>query len=66
MDLDRIYREMLDPRSCPDEATAARYFLNRPMSTVDAWIAKDVARAAGPRGDVVAPARRSRWASTAR
>lgn len=42
MDLDRIYREMLDPRSCPDEATAARYFLNRPMSTKDAWIAKDV------------------------
>ena len=40
MDLDRIYREMLDPRSCPDEATAARYFLNRPMSGQDAWIAK--------------------------
>jgi hypothetical protein len=43
MDLERIYREMCDPRSCPDEATAARYFLNRPMSTIDAWIAKDVA-----------------------
>lgn len=42
MDLDRIYREMLDPRSCPDEATAARYFLNRPMSGIDAWIAKSV------------------------
>jgi phage terminase large subunit-like protein len=42
MDLDRIYREMLDPRSCPDEATAARYFLNRPMSGQDAWIAKAV------------------------
>lgn len=41
MDLDRIYREMLDPRSCPDTATAARYFLNRPMSTKDAWIATD-------------------------
>ncbi len=41
MDLDRIYREMLDPRSCPDEATAARYFLNRAISTRDAWIAKD-------------------------
>jgi hypothetical protein len=38
MDLDRIYREMLDPRSCPDEETAARYFLNRPMSGKDAWI----------------------------
>ncbi len=42
IDLDRIYREMLDPRSCPDEATAARYFLNRPMSTKDAFIATDV------------------------
>lgn len=42
MDLERIYREMLDPRSCPDDATAARYFLNRAMSTRDAWIAKDV------------------------
>lgn len=42
MDLDRIYREMLDPRSCPDEATAARYFLNRPMSGQDAWIAKAI------------------------
>ncbi|NNG36933.1 hypothetical protein [Nakamurella aerolata] len=38
MDLDRIYREMTDPRSCPDEETAARYFLNRPMSGKDAWI----------------------------
>jgi hypothetical protein len=54
MDLDRIYREMLDPRSCPDDATAARYFLNRPMSTVDAWIAKDVAERQVRRGDVVA------------
>jgi phage terminase large subunit-like protein len=42
MDLGRIYREMLDPRSCPDEATAARYFLNRPMSGQDAWIAKSI------------------------
>jgi hypothetical protein len=38
MDLERIYREMLDPRSCPDEETAARYFLNRPLSGKDAWI----------------------------
>lgn len=38
MDLDRIYREMNDPRSCPDEETAARYFLNRPLSSQDAWI----------------------------
>jgi phage terminase large subunit-like protein len=42
MDLDRIYREMNDTRSCPDEATAARYFLNRAISTADAWIAKDL------------------------
>ena len=42
MDLDRIYREMRDPRSCPDEATAARYYLNRALSGADAWIAKDV------------------------
>lgn len=39
MDLERIYREMLDPRSCPDEETAARYFLNRPISGKDSWIA---------------------------
>lgn len=38
MDLNRIYREMIDVRSCPDEETAARYFLNRPMSGRDAWI----------------------------
>jgi hypothetical protein len=45
MDLERIYREMTDPRSCPDDATAARYFLNRSVATVDAWIAKDVVEA---------------------
>jgi phage terminase large subunit-like protein len=53
-DLDRKYRDMLDPRICPDDATAARYFLNRPMSTVDAWIAKDVAERQVRKGDVVA------------
>ena len=41
-DLDRKYRDMLDPRICVDVAEAARYFLNRPMSGADAWIAKDV------------------------
>lgn len=41
-DMDRKYRDMRDPRICPDDATAARYYLNRPMSTKDAWIAKDV------------------------
>jgi phage terminase large subunit-like protein len=55
MDLDRIYREMCDPRSCPDEATAARYFLNRSMSTKDAWIAKDVHERQARIGDVVEP-----------
>jgi len=41
-DMDRKYRDMLDPRICPDVATAARYFLNRSISGTDAWIAKDV------------------------
>jgi phage terminase large subunit-like protein len=42
MDMSRIYREMRDPRSCPDDATAARYFLNRAQSTKDVWIPLDV------------------------
>ncbi len=42
MDLDRVYRDMRDPRVCEDEATAARYYLNRAMAGKDAWIAKDV------------------------
>jgi len=54
MDLDRIYREMRDPRSCPDVATAARYYLNRPMSTADAWIALDVIERQA-RAEVVEP-----------
>lgn len=54
MDLDRIYREMLDPRSCPDDATAARYYLNRALSNQDAWIAKDVHERQKRVGDVVA------------
>jgi phage terminase large subunit-like protein len=54
MDLDRIYREMRDVRSCPDDATAARYFLNRPLSTKDAWIALDVVERQA-RAEVVAP-----------
>jgi phage terminase large subunit-like protein len=37
-DMDRKYRDMLDPRKCPDEETAARYYLNRPMSSKDAWV----------------------------
>lgn len=38
IDMARKLRDMRDPRICADEATAARYFLNRPMSTKDAWI----------------------------
>jgi hypothetical protein len=39
---ERVYADMLDPTVCPDEQTAARYFLNRSMAGSDAWIAKDV------------------------
>lgn len=38
IDMDRKIRDMRDVRICPDEETAARYFLNRPMSGRDAWI----------------------------
>lgn len=41
-DMDRKYADMIDPRICPDDATAARYYLNRPMATKDAWIPVDV------------------------
>lgn len=42
MDLERIYRGMRDPRECEDDATAARYFLNRGIASADAWIPTDV------------------------
>lgn len=42
IDLDRKYSDMRDPRVCPDEETAARYFLNRPLSSKDAWIPASV------------------------
>lgn len=42
MDADRVYADMLDPSICPDEQTAARYFLNRSMAGSDAWVAADV------------------------
>jgi phage terminase large subunit-like protein len=42
MDPAEVYDTMTDPRKCPDEATAARYYLNRPMAGQDAWIATDV------------------------
>lgn len=44
IDMDRKYRDMRDIRICPDEETAARYFLNRPMSSKDAWIPDDVVK----------------------
>ena len=42
MEPERVYQDMLDPTVCRDEAEAARYYLNRPMSGQDAWIAKAV------------------------
>lgn len=47
IDLDRKYRDMRDVRICPDDETAARYFLNRPMSSKDAWIPDDVVKRQG-------------------
>lgn len=44
IDLDRKYRDMRDPRVCADDETAARYFLNRPLSSKDAWIPDDVVK----------------------
>lgn len=41
-DMDRKYRDMRDPRICPDEETAARYYLNRPISGKDSWITEAV------------------------
>lgn len=40
MDPFDVYRLMLDPTVCRDEAEAARYYLNRSMAGSDAWIAK--------------------------
>ncbi|WP_240322242.1 hypothetical protein [Micromonospora aurantiaca] len=54
LDLDRIYRNMRDPRICRDEAEAARYYLNRPLSTKDAWIPLDVVERQA-KDEVVAP-----------
>ncbi len=50
---ERVYADMLDPTICPDEQTAARYFLNRSMAGSDAWIAKTV-HERQTRADVVA------------
>ncbi|MGC4151509.1 MAG: hypothetical protein QM628_00325 [Propionicimonas sp.] len=42
MDPEDVYRLMLDPTVCRDEAEAARYYLNRSMAGSDAWISKTV------------------------
>lgn len=47
MDPADVYEVMIDPSKCPDEATAARYYLNVPMSTKDAWISKAVVERQG-------------------
>lgn len=44
IDMDRKFRDMNDPRVCADEETAARYFLNRPLSSKDAFIPDDVVK----------------------
>lgn len=54
MDPERVYQDMLDPTVCRDEAEAARYYLNRPMSGQDAWIAKAI-HERQTRAEVVAP-----------
>jgi phage terminase large subunit-like protein len=53
-DMDRKYREMRDPRICEDDATAARYYLNRGIPAADAWIPKDAVERQA-RTDVVQP-----------
>ena len=42
MEPERVYADMLDPTICPDEQTAARYYLNRSMQGSEAWIASDI------------------------
>jgi len=42
IDLHRKLRDMRDPRICADHETAARYFLNRPLSSKNAWIPKHI------------------------
>jgi len=44
MDLERIYRDMRNPRVCEDDAQAARYFLNRGIPASDGWIDLDVVK----------------------
>ena len=55
IDMDRKYRDMRDPRICADVSVAARYFLNRPLSTKDSWIALDVVERQQDREEVIDP-----------
>lgn len=55
MEAERVYQDMLDPTVCRDEAEAARYYLNRPMSGQDAWIAKAIHDRQERPGEKVAP-----------
>lgn len=53
IDLERKYRDMRDPRICKDDEEAARYFLNKPLSSKDVWIPADVVdRQSDPRIEV--------------
>jgi phage terminase large subunit-like protein len=54
LDLERIYRNMRDPRICVDDAEAARYYLNREMASTDAWIALDIVERQA-RAETIAP-----------
>ena len=42
MDPAAVYRLMVDPTVCRDEAEAARYYLNRSMAGSDAWLSAAV------------------------
>jgi len=55
MEAERVYQDMLDPTVCRDEAEAARYYLNRPMSGRDAWIAKAIHERQTKKGEFVSP-----------
>ena len=53
MDPADTYATMIDPRKCPDDATASRYYLNRSHPGDDAWLAPGVHERQTRRGDVV-------------
>ena len=55
MDAEATYDTMRDPKICPDEATAARYYLNRAIASADAWIATGVHEAQSRPGRRVEP-----------